>query len=983
MKRFAMTVSLAACLVFLLGVSAMAANHVTIESKSVPPGATGVFIGVYVSNDVGVTGFGLPVEFRSLSGGAYITNGAAFTRGINSAGRMQNSPLGPGYVGPNGPVPASVTNRIFGTMDPADPACPTENPAGSWNTSVPNANNAAFMTDPDAWLLACVSQGVPADGDDISMDPGQEAVGVDIPSIRILTDVTVNLGQFDIDTTCIRPANHLLYVDENTQPVAPTFTKGVITIEIPPNSCPENLSAANTGGLVGAVVTTQINSTDDEGDARVYFASRGSVDASGQWSDIPTCNDFPSYVVTVEVSDTMHPGPGNCQSVQFTVTPQAAQLQITCGNVTVEWDDADATQDVNSVGGCPPHTYSMNSGVGSIDPQTGVWTYDQGCNDVGSSQVSVRVTDANGAFVDCIFTLNVTNDVPVCANIGQVLAQEGVPVVIDLGTPDNDPLTYTLITGTGWPGENITGDTYTATRPAGDPATYTVTYSVSDGCATVQCTFQLIFVNPCIRIVDSRDTSFYSCWLNGQQATVCVYAEGGSIPGDAGGFDFLICYDQSGLSFLSASGGPEGWEYFTYRTGLFGGNCGGGCPDGYVHLLAIADMNNGNDVDPADFNINGKILACLTFYVTADRNFINSCFHVGFCSYSCGDNSISSKDGNQLWIAADGTNEDPAYVCEGIVKGDTVKPLLHFCGGAICVCEPPDDRGDINLNGIANEIGDAVLYTNYFIYGSSVWYDDDNLEQIQILASDINDDGIVLTVADLIYLIRILTGDVQPFPPGTGNGSPKLAPYANSVDVVSDVANGAVTVRTNASVEIGAAMLVFRYSGTVGAPVLANNSGMEIRSNAANGELRVLVSGSVESAAARMGAGANNLVTIPVNGNIELVETQFADYNGALLQVNAASAALPTEYALLQNYPNPFNAGTVIPVSLKEKSDYTLTVYNVAGQVVRTFTGNGIGTINVTWDGRTTDGASVASGMYFYRLTTPKYSATKKMVVLK
>jgi hypothetical protein len=263
-----------------------------------------------------------------------------------------------------------------------------------------------------------------------------------------------------------------------------------------------------------------------------------------------------------------------------------------------------------------------------------------------------------------------------------------------------------------------------------------------------------------------------------------------------------------------------------------------------------------------------------------------------------------------------------------------------------------------------------------------VW--DPTWAQSQILSSDINDDGVVLTVADLVYLIRVITGDEQPFPPGTGTGSPKVSPYANSVDVINDVANGAVTIRTNSSVDIGAALLVFRYDGTVGAPVLANNSGLQIRSNAANGELRVLVSQSVEAAASRLTSGSNSLVTIPTNGTLELVESQFSDVNGGLLSVNAAGAALPTSYALEQNYPNPFNAGTVIPFTLTEGSRYELSIFNVAGQVVRTFNGEGIvGNNRVEWNGRTADGQEAATGMYFYRVTTPNFSATKKMVLIK
>lgn len=977
MKRFAMTISLAACLVFLCGSLAMAADAVFVESKSVLPSATGVTAGVFLSNDNGAAGLVVPLEVRTLSGGAYITG--VFNNTIPATGRLHTSALGTGAACSG--TPGSVTLRKYAT--PAG-ACsgPT---SSSFQTPVANVD----FVSPDGSLLAAVSQGDEGIGDCVEMPPGSDTPG--LPSYLLTFNVLANQGQFIIDTCCITPANHVSYVDKVSTLYPMAFTAGIITVEIPPNDCPIIAPAGPGNAVVGAQACVPLTAQDPEGDSPITFhvlSGPGTI-VGNSVCVTPSCADIANGIdVVVYASDKGAGAPcdGDAQStttVHFNVSPQA--LNIGCANVSVHWAGANAGQQINVSGGCPPYTYAVQSGVGSVDG-SGAWSYDQGCGDVGSSQVTVRATDSNNDFVECTFTLTVTNQLPVCANIPPTLAPQGVETVIDLGDAsqaDGDALTYTLITGTGWPDEDITGENWSATRPGGDGASYTVTYSVSDGCVTIECSFDVIFENPCVAIVKEGTDSTYGQWLNGEHATVCVVAEGGAIPGDAGGFDFLICYDLSGLSFLGAEGGPEGWEYFTYRTGPFGGNCSGGCPDGYIRLVAIAEMNNGVLVDPADFNLDGKTLACMTFNITSDRNFINSCLHVGFCSFDCGDNVISDKSGDIVWTPRDGVNLGPYYTCEGNNKpGDSVAPLISYCPGAICIVEPPDDRGDLNLNGIANEIGDAVLYTNYFIYGSGVW--NPTWVQVQILASDINDDGVVLTVADLVYLIRIITGDEAPFPPGTGTGSPKVSPYANSVDVTTDVSNGAVTVRSNSSVDIGAALLVFRYDGTVGAPVLANNSGLQLRSNAANGELRVLVSQTVEAAASRLTAGSNSVVTIPVNGNIELVESQFSDANGGLLSVEAASASIPTEYALLQNYPNPFNAGTVIPFTLTKDAEYSLTIYNVAGQVVRTFTGMGhVGTNNLEWNGMTASGSVAATGMYFYRVSTPEFTATKKMVLIK
>jgi hypothetical protein len=94
---------------------------------------------------------------------------------------------------------------------------------------------------------------------------------------------------------------------------------------------------------------------------------------------------------------------------------------------------------------------------------------------------------------------------------------------------------------------------------------------------------------------------------------------------------------------------------------------------------------------------------------------------------------------------------------------------------------------------------------------------------------------------------------------------------------------------------------------------------------------------------------------------------------------------VPTEFELGQNRPNPFNPTTRIEVGLPEASDWALSVYNVAGQLVRRFDGSTSGPryVDVTWDGRDDHGRPLASGVYFYRVTAGRFTAVKKMVLLK
>ena len=95
------------------------------------------------------------------------------------------------------------------------------------------------------------------------------------------------------------------------------------------------------------------------------------------------------------------------------------------------------------------------------------------------------------------------------------------------------------------------------------------------------------------------------------------------------------------------------------------------------------------------------------------------------------------------------------------------------------------------------------------------------------------------------------------------------------------------------------------------------------------------------------------------------------------------SVEMALEFGLGTNYPNPFNPATSISFSLPNPSNWSLKIYNVVGQLVKSFEGYSSGEVSVTWDGKDSDGYEVASGIYFYRLNAGNFSATKKMVLSK
>ncbi|MCX6836123.1 MAG: T9SS type A sorting domain-containing protein, partial [candidate division Zixibacteria bacterium] len=341
-------------------------------------------------------------------------------------------------------------------------------------------------------------------------------------------------------------------------------------------------------------------------------------------------------------------------------------------------------------------------------------------------------------------------------------------------------------------------------------------------------------------------------------------------------------------------------------------------------------------------------------------------------SIECGDNAISTADGSQLLLSAavydfanygsafigvpiDGVADYPTYMgaqasCYCNPQADpTCKqramPDVDFQNGGVdIVCaDSIDARGDINLNGLANEIADAVMFTNYFIQGVSAF---GTHIQGSIAASDVNADGLALTVADLVYLIRVIVGDA--------------APYDKAIPVAANVTIG--DGNFSVDVPMGAAHIVI--AGEVTPTLLATN--MEMKYGVVDGNTNILV----------FSTEANQSFT-----------GQFLNAEGRVISANLATflgqpvsaTVMPANYALHQNYPNPFNPTTTFKIDIpKAGVDWTLNIYNVTGQLVQNFSGVSTGSDEVVWDA-----SNNASGIYFYKLTAGDFSATKKAVLLK
>jgi hypothetical protein len=93
----------------------------------------------------------------------------------------------------------------------------------------------------------------------------------------------------------------------------------------------------------------------------------------------------------------------------------------------------------------------------------------------------------------------------------------------------------------------------------------------------------------------------------------------------------------------------------------------------------------------------------------------------------------------------------------------------------------------------------------------------------------------------------------------------------------------------------------------------------------------------------------------------------------------------PLDFQLAQNYPNPFNATTQIIFSLPHECRILLEIFTVTGQRVKTLAQGSFpqGHHRIIWNGTDLKGRPVSSGLYFCRLQANRFSAARKIVLLR
>jgi len=358
---------------------------------------------------------------------------------------------------------------------------------------------------------------------------------------------------------------------------------------------------------------------------------------------------------------------------------------------------------------------------------------------------------------------------------------------------------------------------------------------------------------------------------------------------------------------------------------------------GDIQIVGRADVNDGSPTSPLEPG-EGPIVN-LDLHLASDEGFAGLSFPARFVFRTALANTALDASGTPIL-------QDEIEYTHGEVQIQLYENKLP---------------GDINLNGLAFEVGDVVYFANFF--SNPVAYP---LSFEQRANSDVNQDGTPATIADLVYMINVIAG----------GGAPRLAPQTPATATWQLGDSGELTLASDRRL---AGVLVRYRSASLTEPAAGPASAHMTLRTGHEGELRRLVVYSQTGQTIDPGAGP--LCTGLLGA--EIISVDAADPAGQVVTVTAR-ATLPDAPQLLGNYPNPFNPTTAIRFGLATSGEVEIEIYNILGHMIRSLAGRfEAGEHELVWDGKDALGRPAASGVYLYRMKYDGFNQTRRMLLLK
>ena len=250
-------------------------------------------------------------------------------------------------------------------------------------------------------------------------------------------------------------------------------------------------------------------------------------------------------------------------------------------------------------------------------------------------------------------------------------------------------------------------------------------------------------------------------------------------------------------------------------------------------------------------------------------------------------------------------------------------------------------------------------------------YSDKEWEEWRSYVSDTDKDGKILAI-DATYILQKVVGLIEEFPTNTQSVESVIIEVSDKglkIIAPEEIQSLNVSIQRNEGFKIKEPIIYWENSTT------ANYS-----------------NGTFDLAIASSGSLSGEILEIPMDVfTSDDINFEVITYSNNTKQIHSVvvnskivnselQEILPKTYGLNQNYPNPFNPSTQIHYALPEATQVTLEVFNSLGQKVMELVN---GQQLAGYHTATFNASALSSGVYLYKLTTPSFTETKKMLLIK
>jgi hypothetical protein len=805
-------------------------------------------------------------------------------------------------------------------------------------------------------------------------------------------------------------------VTDSADPSCSDFETIEITVNpVVGNVCPVLNAIGDQTATVGNLLTFTATATDpDAGQTLTFtldpgFPTGASINSStGVFSYTPTAGQEGTQTATVRVTDSADPSCSDFQTVNITVNPTGNTCPVltSIGNRTVDQGnlltftatatDPDASQAL---------TYTLDAGAPAgavINPSTGVFSWTPASS--GGFPITIRVTDSAATPCSDFETITVTvnpltgNACPVLAAIGNKTVTEGNLLTFTATATDADAgqiLTFTL--DPGFPtGASINSSTgvfsWTPTLDQG-PGTYSVTVRVTDNADPSCADFETISVTvndsaqnqcPVLNAIGNRTvtegnlltfTAAASDPDAGQTLTFSLdsgFPTGASINSSTGVFSFTPTSDQGPGTYtitvrVTDNGNPSCSDFETITVTVNDSGAQNQCP--VLNPIGNQFVTVGN---------------MLTFTATASDADAGQTLTFTLDPGAPAGASIGSSTGIFTWTPA-GTGSFPITVR----VTDSADPS---CSDFETIVVTVTQGG-----------GGGVTYNTFFTGGNKktrLWTGKPTTcVQLEVVGAE--NSTIDLNSLVLVYngqQISATSADLSRDTDRDGNGEVEACFSKGDLRTLFDglpTGESTVTATLQGMTTTGQA-----FSVEVTHDVVVR--GNEHAQNGEHGKGQGNGQGGDHGQSGDHGNGGN-----VGNGGSGGGDDQGDDDQGDDVADNSGNDDGGTtrgngngngqgqgqgqggsdkghgRHALAK--PNPLNPATVLEFTVARTGPVRVQVFNATGRLVKALYEGTMqeGRNTLGWDGSTSTGTRVASGVYYFRIVTAESSEVVRVTVLK